>query len=233
MTLQGGTINFADRMIKPNVSATMNEVGGRVTGLMSDASTRADVDLRGKLSNQAPLTITGQINPLAGDLFADLKVSFIDIELPQFTPYSGKYAGYTIEKGKLTMNLSYLIDKRQLKAENKIFIDQFTFGEKVESEDATKLPVQLAISLLKDRDGRINLDIPVEGSLDDPKFRLGKVIWSVIVNLITKAVTAPFALLGALGGAAAGSSCRTSSSPRAVPCSMPQGRRRSSSSPRR
>ncbi len=204
VTLQGGTINFADRMIKPNVSATMNEVGGRVTGLMSDAATRADVDLRGKLSNQAPLTITGQINPLAGDLFADLKVSFIDIELPQFTPYSGKYAGYTIEKGKLTLNLAYLIDKRQLKAENKIFIDQFTFGEKVESEDATKLPVQLAIALLKDRDGRINLDVPIEGSLDDPKFRLGKVIWQVIVNLITKAVTAPFALIGAMMGGGGG-----------------------------
>ncbi|MEO8040791.1 MAG: DUF748 domain-containing protein, partial [Betaproteobacteria bacterium] len=100
VTLQGGTINFSDRSIKPNVSATMTEVGGRVTGLMSDPSTRADVDLRGKLSNQAPLTITGKINPLAGDLFADIKVSFIDIELPPFTPYSGKYAGYTIEKGK-------------------------------------------------------------------------------------------------------------------------------------
>jgi hypothetical protein len=204
VTLQGGTINFSDRLIKPNVSATMTEVGGRVTGLMSDASTRADVDLRGKLSNQAPLTITGKINPLAGDLFADLKVSFIDIELPPFTPYSGKFAGYTIAKGKLTLDLTYLIDRRNLKAENKILIDQFTFGDKVESPDATKLPVQLAIALLKDREGRINLDIPVEGSLDDPKFRLGKVIWGVIVNLITKAVTAPFALIGAMVGGGGG-----------------------------
>ncbi len=204
VTLQGGTINFSDRLIRPNVSATMTEVGGRVTGLMSDASTRADVELRGKLSNQAPLTITGKINPLAGDLFADIKLSFIDIELPPFTPYSGKFAGYTIEKGKLTLDLTYLIDKRKLKAENKILIDQFTFGDKVESPDATKLPVQLAIALLKDKDGRINLDIPVEGSLDDPKFRLGKVIWGVIVNLITKAVTAPFALIGALVGGGGG-----------------------------
>lgn len=204
VTLQGGTINFSDRLIRPNVSATMTEVGGRVTGLMSDASTRADVELRGKLSNQAPLTITGKINPLAGDLFADLKVSFIDIELPPFTPYSGKFAGYTIAKGKLTLDLTYLIDKRNLKAENKILIDQFTFGDKVESPDATKLPVQLAIALLKDREGRINLDIPVEGSLDDPKFRLGKVIWGVIVNLITKAATAPFALIGAMIGGGGG-----------------------------
>lgn len=200
VTLQGGTILFSDRLIKPNVSATLTEVGGRVTGLLADAGTKADVDLRGKLSNQAPLEITGKINPLAGDLFADLKVSFRDIELPPFTPYSGKYAGYTIEKGKLTLDLRYLIDKRAITAENKAVIDQFTFGDKVESKDTLSLPVQLAVSLLKDRDGRINLDVPVTGSLDDPKFKLGRVIWQVIVNLVTKAVTAPFALIGNLLG---------------------------------
>lgn len=200
VTLQGGTILFSDRLIRPNVSATLTEVGGRVTGLLADAGTKADVDLRGKLSNQAPLEITGKINPLAGDLYADLKVSFRDIELPPFTPYSGKYAGYTIEKGKLTLDLRYLIDKRAITAENKAVIDQFTFGDKVESKDALSLPVQLAVSLLKDRDGRINLDVPVSGSLDDPKFKLGRVIWQVIVNLVTKAVTAPFALIGNLLG---------------------------------
>ena len=204
ITLQGGTVSFADRLIKPNVNATLAELGGRVTGLLSDAGSRADVDLRGKLASQAPLSITGKINPLAGDLFADLKVSFRDIELPAFTPYSGKYAGYTIEKGKLSLDLQYLIDQRKITASNRILIDQFTFGDKVESADATKLPVQLAIALLKDSDGRIDLDIPVTGSLDDPKFRLGKVIWGVIVNLITKAVTAPFALIGSLFGGGGG-----------------------------
>lgn len=200
VTLQGGTVLFSDKLVKPNVSATLTEIGGRVTGLLADPSTKADVDLRGRLSNQAPLEITGKVNPLSGDLYADLKVSFRDIELPPFTPYSGKYAGYTIEKGKLTLDLRYLIEKRKISAENKVFIDQFTFGEKVESADAVNLPVQLAVSLLKDRDGRINLDVPVSGSLDDPKFKLGRVIWQVIVNLFTKAVTAPFALLGSLMG---------------------------------
>ena len=200
VTLQGGTILFNDRLIKPNVTATMTQVTGRVAGLMSEPTSRASVDLRGRLANQAPLSITGQINPLAGDLFADLKISFRDIELPPLTPYAGKYAGYAIEKGKLSLDLSYLIDKRQIKAENRVFIDQFTFGQKVDSPDALKLPVGLAVSLLKDRDGRINLDIPVSGSLDDPKFKLGRVIWQVIVNLLTKAVTAPFALLGSMFG---------------------------------
>ncbi|MCW5625905.1 MAG: DUF748 domain-containing protein [Burkholderiales bacterium] len=200
VTLQNGMIAFSDRFIRPTVSATLTEVGGRVTGLLSDAATRADVDLRGKLANQAPLSITGQVNPLSGDLFANLKVSFRDIDLPPFTPYSGRYAGYTIAKGKLSLDLDYHIEKRQLTAGNRIFIDQFNFGDKVQSADATGLPVQLAVSLLKDRNGRINLDIPVEGSLDDPKFRIGSVIWQVIVNLITKAVTAPFALIGSLFG---------------------------------
>jgi hypothetical protein len=200
VTLQGGTILFNDRVIKPNVTATMTQVTGRVAGLMSDPTSRASVDLRGRLANQAPLSITGQINPLAGDLFADLKISFRDIELPPLTPYAGRYAGYTIEKGKLSLDLTYLIDKRQIKAENRVFIDQFTFGQKVDSPDALKLPVGLAVSLLKDRDGRINLDVPVSGSLDDPKFKLGRVIWQVIVNLLTKAVTAPFALLGSMFG---------------------------------
>ncbi|MEI7970183.1 MAG: DUF748 domain-containing protein [Betaproteobacteria bacterium] len=200
VTLQGGTINFSDRLIKPNVNATLNEIGGRVTGLLSDATTRADVELRGKLSNQAPLEIKGKVNPLSGDLFADLKLSFRNIELPAFTPYSGRYAGYTIEKGKLSLDLDYLIEKRQIRARNNIFIDQFTFGDEVKSADATGLPVKFAVSLLKDRNGQINLDIPVSGSLDDPKFKLGRVIWQVIVNLVTKAVTAPFALLGSLMG---------------------------------
>ena len=204
ITLQGGTISFTDHLIKPNVNATLAELGGRVTGLLSDPGSRADVDLRGKLASQAPLSITGKINPLAGELFADIKVSFRDIELPAFTPYAGKYAGYTIEKGKLSLDLQYLIEQRKLTASNRIVIDQFTFGDKVESADATKLPVQLAIALLKDSDGRIDLDIPVTGSLDDPKFRLGKVIWGVIVNLVTKAVTAPFALIGSLFGGGSG-----------------------------
>ncbi len=124
-----------------------------------------------------------------------------DLDLSPATPYSGKYAGYTIEKGKLSFDLKYLIVKRKLDSQNQIFIDQFTFGDKVESPDATKLPVKLAIALLKDRKGEIKLDLPVTGSLDDPKFSVWRVILKIIVNLISKAATSPFSLLGAvLGG---------------------------------
>ena len=195
MTLQGGKVSFTDLFIKPNYSANLTDIGGAVTGLSSQLDTAADVDLRGRFADSAPVQIQGRINPLVRDLFLDLKASVRDIELGPFTPYSGKYVGYAIEKGKLTFDVAYKIDHRKLAASNQIVIDQLTFGGKVESPQATKLPVMLAVALLKDRDGVIDVNLPISGSLDDPKFSVGGLIIQVIVNLITKAITAPFALL--------------------------------------
>jgi uncharacterized protein involved in outer membrane biogenesis len=200
VTLQGGTVDFADRHIKPNYSAKMLNIGGSITGLSSEEITRAAVDLRGNLGYGSPIEISGRINPLAKNAYIDLKVSFKDIELSPITPYSSKYLGYPITKGKLTFDVSYLIENRKLNSENKIFIDRLTFGDKVESPDAVKAPVKLAATLLADRQGRINLDIPVSGSLDDPKFKVWPIIWKVIVNLINKALTAPFTLIASLLG---------------------------------
>ncbi|NJD56567.1 MAG: DUF748 domain-containing protein [Nitrospirae bacterium] len=200
VTLQGGTVNFSDRYIKPNFGTNMLEMGGRVTGLSSEETKMADVELRGKLENYAPLEVTGRINPLRDDLFIDLKISFKDMDLSPLTPYSGKYLGYAIEKGKLTLNLQYLIEKKKLDAQNKILLDQFTLGSQVDSPDATKLPVRLAIALLKNRRGEIDLDVPVSGQIDDPQFSLGRIILKILVNLLVKAATSPFALLGALFG---------------------------------
>jgi hypothetical protein len=200
VTLQGGAVNFSDRYIKPNYSASLVEVGGRVSGLSSEENKLADIDLRGKLENSAPLEIVGKINPLSKDLFLDLKVDFRDMDLSPLSPYSGRYVGYGIQKGKLTLTLKYRIEKRKLESENKIFLDQFTFGDEVDSPDATKLPVRLAVALLKDRSGEIHLDLPVTGSIDDPEFSIWGVVWKIIVNLLVKAATSPFALLGAIFG---------------------------------
>lgn len=200
VTLQGGEIDFLDRHIKPTFSGRLVEVGGRISGLSSREATQADVDLKGKLDGYAPLEITGKINPLRKDLFVDLKASFKDMDLSPVTPYSGKYAGYAIEKGKLSFDLKYLIEKRKLESQNVVFVDQLTLGEKVDSPQATKLPVSLAIALLKDRHGQIRLDIPVAGTLDDPTFSVWRIVVQVLVNLLTKAATAPFALLGSLMG---------------------------------
>ena len=200
ITLQAGTIDFHDYSVEPNFSRELSEIGGRISGLSSDASTMGDIELRGKYDHSAPLEIVGKINPLREDLFVDLKVSFKDMDLSPVTPYSGKYIGYVIDKGKFSFDVQYFIENRKLDSKNNIFIDQLTLGDKVESPDATKLPVKLAIALLKDRRGQIKLDIPVTGSLDDPQFSVWRIVIKVLVNLLSKAATAPFALLGSLFG---------------------------------
>ena len=200
VTLQGGTINFTDRHIEPNYSANLTEIGGRVSGMSSIENTAADVDLIGKLDNYAPLEITGKVNPLQKNLFVDLKMDFKDMDMSTLTPYSGRHIGYTIQKGKLFLSMQYLIANNKLDAQNHVFLDQLALGDKVESPVATKLPVRLAIALLKDRNGQINLDVPVSGYINDPKFSLGGVIWKVIKNILVKAATAPFALLSSIFG---------------------------------
>ncbi len=137
---------------------------------------------------------------LSPALYTDLAMSFRNMELSIFNPYSGKFAGYAISKGKLTTELAYKIDGGHLDAKHHIIIDQLEFGEKTASKDAVTLPVKLAVALLKDRNGVIDLNFPVGGSLDDPSFKLGPVVWQVVKNLLLKAVTAPFALLGSLFG---------------------------------
>lgn len=200
VTLQGGTIDFSDHFIKPNYSANLTAMTGRVTGLSSNPEARADLDLRGKLENLAPLEIRGKINPLGSELFADLHAKVDGFDLSPLTPYSGKFAGYTIEKGKLSLDLNYLIEQGKLRAQNKVFLDQFNFGNAVESPDAINLPLNLAVALLKNRNGEIDLKLPIEGTLSDPEFRFGQVIWQVVKNLVVKIVTSPFALLGSLVG---------------------------------
>src|SRR5262249_2815609 len=189
-------IDFTDHFIRPNYSANLTGVTGSLSSLAFDKP--ADLELHGNVQGSAPVQVSGRINPLAKDLFLDIKATATDIELSPMSPYSGKYVGYGIEKGKLSMKVSYLVQDRKLKAENSIILDQLTFGQKVDSPDAIKAPVLLAVALLKDRNGVINFDLPVGGSIDDPKFSVGGLVFRAIVNLIVKIVTSPFALLGSL-----------------------------------
>ena len=200
VTLQNGRVDFSDRFVKPNYSATVTHLGGSVKGLSSAPDTQADLDLRGSYASNAPVQITARFNPLTEKKFLDLQAKISDIDLVDFSPYSGKYAGYNINKGKLSMDATYKLQDRQLTAQNRLVIDQLTFGDKVESPDATQLPVQLAISLLKNNRGQIDIQLPIAGSLDDPQFSVGGLIFKVIGNLFVKAVTSPFALLGSLFG---------------------------------
>ncbi len=196
-----GNVNFTDNFIKPNYTANMTGLGGTVTTLASDSSEPATMNLAGKIDDDAPLEIAGRLNPLAPTLFLDIEGRTKGVDLPRMTPYSVKYAGYPIIKGKLSMDVKYKIEDQKLQASNHLFLDQLTFGEKVDSPTATKLPVLLAVSLLKNTRGEIDLNLPISGSLNDPKFSVGGVIVQVIVNLLAKIVTAPFALLAsAFGG---------------------------------
>jgi Domain of Unknown Function (DUF748) len=200
VVLHASQANFADLTVQPNFAAGIQNIEGTVLGLSSKANSRAKVDIHGAVDAFSPVSITGEVNVLGPALYTDLALSFRNMELSTFNPYSGKFAGYNITKGKLTTELHYKVDGRKLDAQHHITVDQLEFGEKTASKDAVSLPIKLAVALLKDRNGVIDLDIPVSGTLDDPKFRLGPIIWKVFVNILEKAVTAPFALLGSLFG---------------------------------
>jgi hypothetical protein len=203
ITLQGGQVNWTDNFIKPNYSADLTDIGGKIGAVGTQTTQPADVSLEGKIDHAAPLQITGSVNPLAPVAFVDIKANANDVELPGLSPYSTKYTGYPITKGTLTVDVHYVLNQGVLKAENHIVIDQLTFGDRVASSSAANLPVRLAVAILKDPQGRIDLHIPVSGSLSDPQFSIGSVIWQAFGNVIYKALTSPFNLLvSAVQGAA-------------------------------
>jgi hypothetical protein len=200
VVLTNGSANYADQWIQPHFAIGIQQLNGTIDGLSSDPASRAKIDLNGSVDRYAPAHIWGETNLLSETTYTDISMSYRGIELTGVTPYSGHFAGYKISKGKLTVDLKYHIEDRKLTATHHIVVDQLQLGDKVESPDAVNLPLKLAVALLKDRNGVIDLDLPVTGSLDDPQFRIGPIIWKVFVNLLEKAVTAPFSLLGHLFG---------------------------------
>ncbi|MBN3752491.1 DUF748 domain-containing protein [Paraburkholderia sp. Tr-20389] len=201
LVLQNGRVNYTDNFIKPNYSANLIAIQGTVGAFGTESKQSAPVDVSAKLAANGPITIRGSVNPLIAKPALDLTATAHGIELTNLTPYSAKYAGYPITKGKLNVDLHYQLANDQLTANNHIFIDQLTFGDHVDNDTATKLPVKLAISLLKNSRGEIDVDIPVSGSLANPEFSVGGLIWHAVLNLLQKAVTAPFTLLAhAFGG---------------------------------
>ncbi len=193
--LEKGEVDFTDTFIQPNYSAHLTRLAGDISAVSSTQPEPAKVEVNATLDDSAPVRISGQLHPLGPRLLTDIQGVAKGIELTRLTPYAARYAGYPIEKGTLSVNVHYRIDGGKLQADNQVFLDQLTFGERVDSPDATSLPVLLAVSLLKNSRGEIDVSLPVSGSLDDPQFSVGGIVWRVIVNLLTKAVTAPFSLL--------------------------------------
>lgn len=198
--LSGGSINYSDRFVRPNYDAKVAALSGTLVGLSSDPGSLAQLDLKGAVDGTAPMQVSGQLNPLRQDKFLDIQAQVKGVDLTSVSTYSAKYVGYGIEKGKLSMDLKYQIRDRKLTAQNQIFLDQLTFGDKVDSPDATKLPVLFAVSLLKNSRGEINVNLPVSGSLDDPQFSVGGIVVRLLINVVTKAVSAPFKLIGSMFG---------------------------------
>ncbi|WP_243050157.1 DUF748 domain-containing protein [Dyella sp. RRB7] len=201
ITLVNGQLNYTDNFIKPNYTANLTKLTGKIGAFgTTPGDPPADLSVQAALDDNSPVDIDGTINPLQPVAFLDIKGKANEVELTRLTAYSTRYTGYPITAGKLTVDVHYMLDQRKLNADNHIFITQLTFGDRDESPGIKHLPVKLAVALLKDTQGNIDVDVPVSGSLDDPQFSMGGLIWRAIGNLIAKAATAPFRLLGAAFG---------------------------------
>ncbi|WP_150773432.1 DUF748 domain-containing protein [Pseudomonas fluorescens] len=198
IAINDGSANFADFSLTPNFATAVQQLNGQIGTIDSRQAKPASVDVKGKVDRYAPVTIKGAVNPFDPMASLDIATSFKRVELTTLTPYSGKFAGYRIRKGRLNLDLHYKITKGQLQAENKVVVEQLQLGEKVDSPDAVSLPLKLAIALLKDVDGKISIELPVSGDLNNPQFSVMPIVWQTLRNLIVKAAAAPFKLIGGL-----------------------------------
>lgn len=198
--VDGASLEFADLTLRPNFGTRIEALSGVINGLSTDPATTAQVELDGQVDEFGSARIRGSLQPFQATEYTDLKLAFRNLDMQRLTPYSGKFAGRRIDAGRLSLDLEYKIRQRQLASENKFVINKLKLGERVESRDALDLPLDLAIAVLEDSDGVIDLDLPVSGSLDDPQFSYGKIVWKAIANVVSKIVTAPFRALGKLLG---------------------------------
>lgn len=196
--IDNGSANFADFSLTPNFATAVQQLNGRIGTLDNRLAKPARIDIQGKVDRYAPVTIAGALNPFDPMASLDITTSFKRVELTTLTPYSGKFAGYRIRKGRLNLDLHYLITKGQLKAENKLLVEQLQLGDKVDSPDAVDLPLRLAIALLKDSQGRIAIELPVSGDLNSPQFSVMPIVWQTLRNLMVRAAQAPFKFIGGL-----------------------------------
>ena len=196
IVVRNSNIAYTDRFIRPNYNVFLGNLSGELAGLSSDQDSMAKLDLQARIGREAPVTVKGEFNPFRQDRKLNIEATVKDFDLPGLSGYSGRYIGYGIARGKLSATLNYRVEDSKLSAENHVFLDQLTFGDAVDSPDATNLPVRLAVSLLKNPRGEIDLNLPVGGTLDDPQFSVFGLVLRAFIGLITKAITAPFALIG-------------------------------------
>ena len=200
ITVKDGGAYFADLSLQPQFGTSIQNMNGEIKGLSSDNLARADVNITGSIEEYGKMLVKGKINPLSGDLYTDIDADFDKIELSTLTPYSGRYAGYTIDKGKLSLHLNYKIANSLLDSSNHLILDQFELGSTVDSDEALDLPLKLALALFKDKNGIIDISLPIKGDMNDPDFAIGGLVLQAFVNVITKAAASPFSMLANLVG---------------------------------
>jgi hypothetical protein len=200
LRFRDGDLDFADESLFFPFATRIHKLRGSIAGLSSRPGAAGQLELDGEVDDYGLARAVGQIDPFDPTGFTEIRLIFRNLDMTRLTPYSATFAGRRIDSGKLSLDLEYNIRKRQLQSENKVVIDKLVLGERVESPTAKDLPLDLAIALLEDSDGRIDLGLPITGSLDDPQFSYGALVWKVIGNVLTKIVTAPFRALGALFG---------------------------------
>ena len=198
--LKGGSASFKDASLPIPFATLIHHLNGSFSTFNTKSSKPSVLNLEGKVDKYGYAKIGGNLLPLDFKDRSNLKILFKNIDMPSLTPYSGKFIGYAIAKGKLSMDLSYKIKQGKMEGDNKINLDSLTLGEKIESEDATSLPLAFAIAVLKDSKGQIDIDLPVSGDLNDPDFKYGALVWKAIGNLLGSIITSPFSLLGSMLG---------------------------------
>jgi hypothetical protein len=198
VNITNGIFSFEDKNLPLPFKTTVSKLNGKISEFKNNESSTTNLEVKGVVDEYGVAKITGIVHPNNIKLLTDINLIFNNIAVKNFTPYSGKFVGREIKSGKLDLDLKYNIQKSNLEAQNSIIISKLELGDKVESPDAVSLPLDIAISLLKNSDGIIDINLPVTGNIDDPQFAVGPIVWKAFVNLITKAVTAPFSLLGAM-----------------------------------
>ena len=199
--IANGSAHFADFSLRPNFATGIEQLNGAIGTLDNQSPKTASVNITGKVDRYAPVSIKGSLTPFDPLNSLDIATSFKNVELTTLTPYSGKFAGYRIHKGRLNLDLHYQIDQGQLKADNRVLLEDLQLGERVDSDDAVDLPIRLAIALLKDTSGNIDIELPVSGDLNNPEFSVMPIVWQTLRNLVLRATQAPFKFIAGLAGA--------------------------------
>ncbi|WP_418185662.1 DUF748 domain-containing protein [Aliarcobacter vitoriensis] len=192
------TFDFEDKNLPIPFKTTISKLNGTVSEVKNKANSTSNLEVKGVVDEYGIATITGVVNPNNIKILTDVNMKFKNIAMKSFTPYTAKFVGREIKDGKLELDLNYNITQSNLKAKNNILIKKIVLGEKIESPDAISLPLDLAIALLEDSSNTIDINLPVSGNVDDPQFSIGSIVWKAFLNLMTKAVTSPFSLIGSL-----------------------------------